>query len=143
MLVAWPDALPVLANGLQVELILQLLLAMSALIDIGCFDQSKWAFDEESRERETRLVKNEEMRATCFSVVVFVPFGVDRGIVTSPHASIKVSVPPASTVSSSVAGLFHWNSAGLLQMWISVAGSRVHEWSNGYCWLDCGLKADE
>ena len=58
------------------------------------------------RERETRLVKKDRMRATRFSVVVLIPFSVDRGIVASPHASISVSDPPASTISSSAAGAF-------------------------------------
>jgi hypothetical protein len=88
-------------------------------------------FDDESRESETRLVKKDGIRATRFSVVDFVPVGVVRGILTSPHASISTSDPPASTTSSSAAGAFHWNSAGLLQMWMSVAGSRVHEWRSG------------
>ena len=87
--------------------------------------------DDLRRERETRLVKKDRIRATRFSVVVLMPVGVDRGIVTSPHASIGVSDPPASMMSSSAAGAFHSNSVGLLQMWISVAGSSVHEWRSG------------
>jgi hypothetical protein len=85
-------------------------------------------FDDVRQESETRLVKKDGMRATRFSVVVLMPFGVNRGIVTSPHASIGVSDPPASTMLSSAAGVFYSNSVELLQMWISVAGSSVHEW---------------
>jgi hypothetical protein len=88
-------------------------------------------FDEERRESETRLVKKDVISATRLSVVVLMPFGVDRGILTSPHASIDISDPPASTISSLAAGAFYWNSAGLLQMWISVAGSSVYEWRSG------------
>ena len=83
------------------------------------------------RERETRLVKKDGISATRFSVVVLMLIGVDRGIVTSPYASINISEPPARTMSSSAAGAFHWNSAGLLQMCTSVAGSSVHEWRSG------------
>src|SRR5215468_1661645 len=87
--------------------------------------ESKWIFDEERRESETRLVKKDGMRATFLSVAVLILVGVDKGILTSPYASILVSVPPARTISSSAAGAFYWNSAGLLQTWISVAGSSV------------------
>lgn len=71
--------------------------------------------DDDSRARDTRFVKKEGISATCLSVVVFTPSGVFNGIVTSPHASIGVSVPPVST-KSSAAGDFRWNSAWLLQM---------------------------
>ena len=94
--------------------------------------ESKCIFDEDRRDRETRLVKKDWIRATCLSVVVLIPLGVDRGSLTSPHASIFVSVPPARTTSSSAAGAFQSNSAGLLQIWMSVAGSSVHEWTSGY-----------
>jgi hypothetical protein len=93
--------------------------------------ESKCIFDDVRRERETRLVKNDGISATRLSVVFLLPIGVERGIVTSPHASIYISEPPARTMSSSAAGAFQWNSAGLLQMWISVAGSSVHEWRSG------------
>ena len=48
--------------------------------------ESKCTFDEDRRERETRLVKKEGIRATLFSVVDLMPFDVVRGIVTSPQA---------------------------------------------------------
>jgi hypothetical protein len=51
-------------------------------------------------------VKKDGIRATRFSVVVLMPFGVNRGIVTSPYALIGVSKPPASTISLSAAGAF-------------------------------------
>lgn len=93
--------------------------------------ESKCIFDDVSRESETKLVKKAGISATRLSVVFLVPIGVDRGIVTSPHASITISEPPARTTSSSAAGVFQWNSAGLLQMWILVAGSSVYEWRSG------------
>jgi hypothetical protein len=36
-------------------------------------------------------VKKDEMRATRFSVVVLMPLGVEKGIVTSPHACTVVN----------------------------------------------------
>jgi hypothetical protein len=84
-------------------------------------------FDEDRRESKTRLVKKDVMSATRLSVVVLMLFGVDRGILTSPHASIDISDPPASTISSSAARAFYWNLAGLLQTWILVAGLRVYK----------------
>ena len=50
---------------------------------------------------------------------------INRDIVTSPYTLIKNSEPPASTTSSGEAGFFYWNLSGLLQMWMSVAGSKV------------------
>jgi hypothetical protein len=51
-------------------------------------------------------VKKDRIRATRFSVVVLMPFSVNRGIVTSPYALIGVSKPPASTILSSAARAF-------------------------------------
>jgi hypothetical protein len=84
-------------------------------------------FDDIRRESKTRLVKKDGISATRFSVVVLMPVSVDRGVVTSPYALISVSNPPASTMSSSAAGAFHSNLVELLQMWILVARSSVHE----------------
>jgi hypothetical protein len=58
------------------------------------------------RERETRLVKKDRIRATCFSVVVLMLLNVNRGIVTSPHALIGVSKALARTILSSAARVF-------------------------------------
>jgi hypothetical protein len=58
------------------------------------------------RERETRLVKKDRIRATRFSVVVLMLFSVNRGIVTSPYTLIGVSKLPTSTISLSTARAF-------------------------------------
>jgi hypothetical protein len=58
------------------------------------------------REREIRLVKKDRIRATRFSVVVLMLFGVDKGIVTSPYTLIGVSKAPTRTISSSTARAF-------------------------------------
>ena len=69
--------------------------------------ESKWIFNDKSYESDIRLVKKDGMRATCFSVVNFVLVGVLRGILTSPYASIRVSILPASTILLLVARAFY------------------------------------
>jgi hypothetical protein len=87
-------------------------------------------FNDVRRESKTRLVKKDKISTTRFSVVALMPVGVDRDIVTSLHASIGVSGPPASTMSLLAAGAFYSNSVELLQMWLLVAGSSIHKWSS-------------
>ena len=91
------------------------------------FPKSKCTFNDDRRASETRLIKKVGISATRLSVVVFEPLAVVRGMFTSPHASMRASDPPASTMSSGAAGAFHWNSAVLLQMCTLVAGSNVYE----------------
>jgi hypothetical protein len=88
-------------------------------------------FNDVRRESKTRLVKKDRISATRFSVIVLMPVGVDRDIVTSLHASIGVSDLPASTMLLLAAGAFHSNSVELLQMWLLVAGSSIHKWRSG------------
>jgi hypothetical protein len=63
-------------------------------------------FNNVRRERETRLVKKDRIRATYFSIVVLILFSVSRGIITSLYTLIGVSKLPASTISLSAAGAF-------------------------------------
>jgi hypothetical protein len=51
-------------------------------------------------------VKKDRIRATRFSVVVLMPFSVNRGIVTSLYTLIGVSKLPTSTILSSAARAF-------------------------------------